>query len=148
MELGTLLADDDAVSPVIGGGLMVGITVALAAVVATFVLGVNTTTEVPDVEFRYDAEDGSTDGWGDGADGAERFEIHHDGGEPVETDRVTVQYAGTPVGSISWLSVSGRTPILAPAVTSGATSRCSSSGRRGAGRRRSSRTATSPDCPR
>jgi len=39
MNLKTLLADDDAVSPVIGVILMVAITVILAAVIGTFVLG-------------------------------------------------------------------------------------------------------------
>ncbi|MFB6166575.1 MAG: type IV pilin [Haloarculaceae archaeon] len=39
MQLKQLLADDDAVSPVIGVILMVAITVILAAVIATFVLG-------------------------------------------------------------------------------------------------------------
>jgi flagellin-like protein len=39
MNLKALLADDDAVSPVIGVILMVAITVILAAVIGTFVLG-------------------------------------------------------------------------------------------------------------
>ncbi len=39
MNFKHLLAEDDAVSPVIGVILMVAITVILAAVIATFVLG-------------------------------------------------------------------------------------------------------------
>ncbi|MEF8869094.1 MAG: type IV pilin N-terminal domain-containing protein, partial [Haloarculaceae archaeon] len=39
MQLKRLLTDDDAVSPVIGVILMVAITVILAAVIGTFVLG-------------------------------------------------------------------------------------------------------------
>jgi len=40
MQLKQLLVDDDAVSPVIGVILMVAITVILAAVIGTFVLGI------------------------------------------------------------------------------------------------------------
>jgi flagellin-like protein len=93
MYIGTLLRDDDAVSPVIGVILMVGITVTLAAVIGVFVLGASATTSVPDAEFRYVAEDGATDGWGN--DGNERFVIQHDGGEDVDASHVTVQYAGS-----------------------------------------------------
>jgi FlaG/FlaF family flagellin (archaellin) len=105
MELRTLLRDDDAVSPVIGVVLMVGITVTMAAVIGAFVLGASTTASVPDVQMRYVAEEGSTDGWGDIGDGVERFVIEHDGGEDVDLDRVEVQYAGTDVSSgvLSWL---------------------------------------------
>ncbi|WP_227132227.1 type IV pilin [Halorubellus salinus] len=106
MELGGLLADDDAVSPVIGVILMVGITVTMAAVVGVFVLGASTTTSVPDVSLRYDAQEGSTDGWGDSGDSVERFVIEHDGGDDIDLARVTVQYAGTDVssGTLSWMT--------------------------------------------
>jgi len=93
MQLGHVLADDRAVSPVIGVILMVGITVALASVVGVFVLGVDATTSVPDASFRYDAETGGDDNWDDG----DEFVIHHDGGEDVNLDHVSVQYAGTDV---------------------------------------------------
>ncbi|WP_323674666.1 type IV pilin N-terminal domain-containing protein [Halorubellus sp. PRR65] len=103
MQLGTLLSDDDAVSPVVGVVLMVGITVTMAAVIGVFVLGASTTTSVPDAEFRYDAHQGGDDKW-DG-DASEQFVIEHDGGEDVELDRVEVQYAGTDVssGTLSWV---------------------------------------------
>ncbi|NHN42109.1 type IV pilin [Halorubellus sp. JP-L1] len=102
MQLWNLLADDDAVSPVIGVVLMVGITVALAAVIGIFVLGVDTTTSPPDAELRYVADEGSADGWGNDAD--ERFVIQHDGGEDIDTDRVTVQYAGSPPSGYGWMT--------------------------------------------
>ncbi|MFC6951900.1 type IV pilin N-terminal domain-containing protein [Halorubellus litoreus] len=101
MELGALLADDDAVSPVIGVILMVGITVTMAAVIGVFVLGANTTTSVPDAEFRYVSEEGTADGWGN--DPNEEFIIEHDGGEDIDTDRVTVEYAGSPPSGHPWL---------------------------------------------
>jgi len=103
MELWNLLADDDAVSPVIGVVLMVGITVALASVIGIFVLGVDTTTTVPDAEVRYDSEPGPTDDWGN--DAGESVHIEHDGGAAVDLEHVTVEYAGAPVSSLSWMTV-------------------------------------------
>lgn len=105
MQLGTMLSDDDAVSPVVGVVLMVGITVMLAAVIGVFVLGASTTTSVPDAQMRYVAEEGANDGWGDSSDSLEQLIIEHDGGEDIDLDRVEVQYAGTDVSSasLSWL---------------------------------------------
>jgi len=63
MELKSLLRDDDAVSPVIGVILMVAITVILAAVIASFVIGLGDSnqTTAPSVSFStdYDANAGS-----------------------------------------------------------------------------------------
>ena len=62
MQLQTLLRDDDAVSPVIGVILMVAITVILAAVIASFVLGLGNQTGVsPQASFTsdYDATEGN-----------------------------------------------------------------------------------------
>jgi len=58
MKLKQLLTDDDAVSPVIGVILMVAITVILAAVIASFVLGLGDSQETaPNVslDFEFDA---------------------------------------------------------------------------------------------
>jgi flagellin-like protein len=59
--------DDDAVSPVIGVILMVAITVILAAVIASFVLGLgDSTSEVqPSSTFSFDYEEGAVSGGGD-----------------------------------------------------------------------------------
>jgi flagellin-like protein len=105
MQLGTLLSDDHAVSPVIGVVLMVGITVTLAAVIGVFVLGASTATSPPDAQMRYVADEGATDGWGNTADSVERLVIEHDGGEDIDLDRVEVQYRGMDVssGTLSWL---------------------------------------------
>jgi len=56
MRLKQLFADDDAVSPVIGVILMVAITVILAAVIASFVLGLgNSSGDVqPNTSFEFD----------------------------------------------------------------------------------------------
>jgi len=102
MQLGTLFSDDDAVSPVIGVVLMVGITVTLAAVIGVFVLGASTATSPPDAQMRYVAEEGATDGWGN--DPNEQFVIEHDGGEDVDVSRVSIQYAGGEPSTYGWLS--------------------------------------------
>ena len=70
MKLKQLLTDDDAVSPVIGVILMVAITVILAAVIATFVLGLGeqVSQTTPNANFQVDYEQNDTnvgpDDWG------------------------------------------------------------------------------------
>ena len=61
MNIKNLFYDDDAVSPVIGVILMVAITVILAAVIASFVLGLgNSTDEVqPSSSLEFDYEEGA-----------------------------------------------------------------------------------------
>lgn len=95
MQLNELLTDEDAVSPVIGVILMVAITVILAAVIGTFVLGlgeqVQTTT--PKVTFAFDFEEGATlnsnvcqlDSSGD------QLTITHDGGDKVTASTMAVR---------------------------------------------------------
>ena len=59
MELRTLLTDDRAVSPVIGVILMVAITVILAAVIGTFVLGLGQnvqSTPSATFDFEFDSD--------------------------------------------------------------------------------------------
>jgi len=61
MRLKQLFADDDAVSPVIGVILMVAITVILAAVIASFVLGLgdqNNPAPTASFDFNYDGPGG------------------------------------------------------------------------------------------
>ncbi len=58
MEIKALLNDDDAVSPVIGVILMVAITVILAAVIASFVLGLgDQNNPAPTADFNFDYDD-------------------------------------------------------------------------------------------
>jgi flagellin-like protein len=104
MQLGTLLSDDHAVSPVIGVVLMVGITVTMAAVIGVFVLGASTATSPPDAQMRYVADKGTDDTWGN--EGGEKLVIEHDGGEDIDLDRVEVQYMGTDVtsGAFPWMT--------------------------------------------
>jgi flagellin-like protein len=80
MRLRRLYKDDDAVSPVIGVILMVAITVILAAVIASFVLGLGQQTGnvAPQASFTVEYEGGNTTGSYDGA-----VTIQHDSGKPV-----------------------------------------------------------------
>jgi len=73
MDIQTLIQDDDAVSPVIGVILMVAITVILAAVIATFVLGLgdSLSNQAPQASF-------ACDGGG----------LIHDGGDELKSDNL------------------------------------------------------------
>jgi flagellin-like protein len=93
-----LLADDDAVSPVIGVILMVAITVILAAVIASFVLGLGdqASQTTPQVSFSFDYDsslDGNSDGdysgglSNTGTNGV--LTITHDGGDSVNENRLS-----------------------------------------------------------
>ncbi|WP_255196500.1 type IV pilin [Halorarius litoreus] len=86
MKLQSLFADEDAVSPVIGVILMVAITVILAAVIGTFVLGLgeNVQDSAPQANFQFEY---GADYSGTG----NTFDITHTGGEDVDASTVTVQ---------------------------------------------------------
>jgi flagellin-like protein len=82
MQLKALLEDDDAVSPVIGVILMVAITVILAAVIATFVLGlgdqVSNTSPQASFSTDYKGSSGSPDD----------LDITHSGGDSIQADNL------------------------------------------------------------
>jgi flagellin-like protein len=86
MNLKQLIQDEDGVSPVIGVILMVAITVILAAVIATFVLGlgeqVSQTAPQASFGFDYDSEEGN-------------ITISHDGGDTIEAQNLLVTSEGT-----------------------------------------------------
>jgi flagellin-like protein len=85
MELKRFFNDDDAVSPVIGVILMVAITVILAAVIATFVLGLGdqVSNTAPQASFSTDYEGPST-GTGD-------LSITHDGGDTIKATELYIR---------------------------------------------------------
>ncbi|UPV99695.1 type IV pilin N-terminal domain-containing protein [Halorussus gelatinilyticus] len=88
MNLKALFEDDGAVSPVIGVILMVAITVILAAVIGTFVLGLGdrVSQAQPSATFTFDyTQSGSADA----------INITHDGGAGVNADQVNVSVGGT-----------------------------------------------------
>ncbi|EMA01070.1 hypothetical protein C437_19787 [Haloarcula vallismortis ATCC 29715] len=79
MELKRFFNDDDAVSPVIGVILMVAITVILAAVIATFVLGLGdqVSNTAPQASFSTDYDSGND--W---------VEFTHDGGDSIKASNL------------------------------------------------------------
>ncbi|MFB6297079.1 MAG: type IV pilin [Salinirussus sp.] len=78
-----LLAEDDAVSPVIGVVLMVAITVILAAVMATFVLsfGEQVSGDVPQASFSFDQNRTNS---------PIGVTITHESGATLDGDRISV----------------------------------------------------------
>jgi FlaG/FlaF family flagellin (archaellin) len=88
MELKQLFRDDDAVAPVIGVILMVAITVILAAVIASFVLGMgqDAAQSNPQASFTFDYDESSSDqGY---------LTISHDGGDTIEAQELYVRGTG------------------------------------------------------
>jgi flagellin-like protein len=81
MNLKQLLNDDDAVSPVIGVILMVAITVILAAVIATFVLGLGEqiSETSPNTSFAFDYNDGD-----------DTLDVTHSGGPNIDKPRLSI----------------------------------------------------------
>jgi len=108
MELRNLWNDDDAVSPVIGVILMVAITVILAAVIATFVLGLGeqVSSTAPQAQFTFDYDEGAdltndddlgTTGTSVNADGL--LTITHAGGDSLVAGQLSVS---GPTSSGGW----------------------------------------------
>ncbi|WP_146417543.1 type IV pilin [Haloarcula hispanica] len=90
MDIKQLIHDDDAVSPVIGVILMVAITVILAAVIASFVLGLGDQAQqsTPKASFswEYDASPGNN------TEGVTK--VTHDGGDTVSASEIYVRGDG------------------------------------------------------
>jgi flagellin-like protein len=83
-NLKQLLTEDDAVSPVIGVILMVAITVILAAVIASFVLGLGDQAQqtTPQASFAWDY---------DASGGNNVVTITHDGGDSIQANELYVR---------------------------------------------------------
>jgi flagellin-like protein len=95
MRLKNLLTDDDAVSPVIGVILMVAITVILAAVIGTFVLGLGdqVSDSAPQASFSFETT--TYDPPSGGSTTYTAVEITHDGGDAIAGDNINVLVDGT-----------------------------------------------------
>jgi flagellin-like protein len=97
MDLKNLVADDEAVSPVIGVILMVAITVILAAVIGTFVLGLGDQVQstAPSAQIATNQDTAMlTDG---GAEvGFKRVELVHQGGDKLPEGNINVTVNGEP----------------------------------------------------
>jgi flagellin-like protein len=85
MKLSNLLDDDSAVSPVIGVILMVAITVILAAVIATFVLGLGeqVSNTSPTAQFNTN--------WDGNATNAGNLTFTHAGGDTISSDNLNLR---------------------------------------------------------
>jgi len=86
MQLRQLLNDDDAVSPVIGVILMVAITVILAAVIASFVLGLGGNQQAtPTASFTFDFTQDEPNSY---------LQITHDGGDTIRASELYLRGSG------------------------------------------------------
>ncbi|QIO25547.1 type IV pilin [Haloarcula sp. JP-L23] len=103
MDLKELFRDDDAVSPVIGVILMVAITVILAAVIASFVLGLGDTASqsTPQASFSFDYQEGSPNS----------LDIIHDGGDTIKASEIyirgTINEGSSTSVDVAWGDFSG-----------------------------------------
>ena len=95
MNVKELLTEDRAVSPVIGVILMVAITVILAAVIGTFVLGLGESVQQqsPTASFSFDYETNGSDAWGNDA----TISVTHEGGDSIDADRLSINVGGTTI---------------------------------------------------
>jgi flagellin-like protein len=111
MNIQDLVTDDDAVSPVIGVILMVAITVILAAVIGTFVLGLGGSVQqnAPQASFTFDFKDVSSGN-------ADTLTVTHDGGDAIAEARISVSASGAIKADAqngSWSSASTGSSIAA-----------------------------------
>lgn len=104
MKLKQLLTDDDAVSPVIGVILMVAITVILAAVIGTFVLGLGEEVQQasPQASFSMDFAQ-SNDG---------QVLITHEGGDTIK-GAAAVKITDSGGSSADWTTANDGTELTA-----------------------------------
>jgi flagellin-like protein len=111
MNFKNLFTEDRAVSPVIGVILMVAITVILAAVIGTFVLGLGdqVSESAPQAQFSFDFANGT---YGT---------ITHDGGDSIDDSTLSVVVGGTTVYSGTGAAASpGDVSDSSPDFTAGA----------------------------
>jgi len=95
MDIKELLQDDDAVSPVIGVILMVAITVILAAVIASFVLGLGDSAgdAAPQATLSYNAE--ASGDFADTTSDGDTITVTHDGGASIDASNLQVTVSGS-----------------------------------------------------
>lgn len=99
MEFKQLIGDERAVSPVIGVILMVAITVILAAVIGTFVLGLGSGLQStsPQASFAFEQ---STFKPGAGIDSVKTVAVTHETGDAIDYSNIQVTVNGNPAFSI------------------------------------------------
>jgi flagellin-like protein len=94
MNFKSIITDDDAVSPVIGVILMVAITVILAAVIGTFVLGLGdqVSNTSPTASFTFDYNN-------DTSSPGDTLDVTHDGGDKIPASQINASVNGAEDGS-------------------------------------------------
>jgi len=114
MQFKQLFDDDRAVSPVIGVILMVAITVILAAVIGTFVLGLGDQVQntTPQVSFGFDTADEKTE-----------VTVVHESGDTIEGTNLKVstgsttfntsQHTSAQTTSMTWENATGSSEVSA-----------------------------------
>jgi len=95
MDLKRFIDDEQAVSPVIGVILMVAITVILAAVIGTFVLGLGDQVQntTPQAQFGFEQTNVTYTGAGSGQE-ARTITITHETGDTVSESNIEVSVNG------------------------------------------------------
>jgi len=98
MDFENLFGDDRAVSPVIGVILMVAITVILAAVIGTFVLGLGDQLQstTPSASFGFDTTTVEVATDSGGTEDVTAVQITHESGETIEASNLQVSVGGAP----------------------------------------------------
>jgi len=101
MRIKDLFGDEDAVSPVIGVILMVAITVILAAVIASFVLGLgDQNNPAPTASFDFSADIGN-----------ESVTVTHSDGDEINSDYLFIRGQQLSSSGDSWTDWNGGTTI-------------------------------------
>ncbi|MFC6613561.1 type IV pilin [Halopenitus salinus] len=110
MNIKKLLNDDRAVSPVIGVILMVAITVILAAVIGTFVLGLGDSIGDNAPQASFDFDYGNTGS----------VTVTHEGGDTLNSDNSNQVNVTSPSGTDTWdLPISAGSTSPSVSVSSG-----------------------------
>jgi len=102
MDFKRLLNDDRAVSPVIGVILMVAITVILAAVIGTFVLGLGDQVQstTPQASFGFEQTTETYTNVGNNTD-VKTVTVTHQTGDSIAHSDISVSVAGSPAWEIN-----------------------------------------------
>ncbi|WP_411967036.1 type IV pilin [Haloferax sp. YSSS75] len=120
MKFTDLLTDDDAVSPVIGVILMVAITVILAAVIGTFVLGLGDQVgnTAPQASFAFDYTNNSTHTDTNSLEG-DQLVITHESGDQIEGARLSVAISGASTGADGSVTQASDKPDIPDPISAG-----------------------------
>lgn len=96
MDLKNLVADDEAVSPVIGVILMVAITVILAAVIGTFVLGLGDQVQetAPNAQLTTEQQTETVTDFDSIDEDLKTVDIVHQGGDTLQQPNIDVTVNG------------------------------------------------------